>query len=215
MSKGFFEFMQNWKLLFSLFWTFFKIGPVTFGGGYAMIPLIEREVVENRGWISSKDITDVFAISESIPGAIAINSATLVGFRIARIPGAFAAMLGVLLPTFLIVIVLCITFLSVQDNPKVEAAFKGIRATTVALIVYAGIKIGKTAVFDKTTFATAAVTVASMVVMHINPIYIIIAGAGVGIIQILTKIKLGMKVSLGHEQPIKFKYKDYYLGDGI
>jgi chromate transporter len=208
----------SWSLLASIFWSFFKIGPVTFGGGYAMIPLIEREVVDRRQWVSTKDITDVFAISESIPGAIAINSATFVGFRIAGIRGAIAAMAGVLLPTFLIVIALSILFLKVQDNPKIEAAFRGIRASIVALIVFAGYKIGQTAVIDKTTLGTVIVTVVVLLVSHINPILIILLGAAAGIVLIQIKKKLGMEVRYEkehHAKDSKYKYTDYYLGDGI
>src|SRR4051812_20212818 len=96
----------QWKMLFQLFWTFFKIAPVTFGGGFAMIPLIEKEVVEKRKWLKSEDVTDVFALSQSVPGAVAINSATFIGQRIGGIKGAIAAMIGVSLPTFLIVLTL-------------------------------------------------------------------------------------------------------------
>lgn len=207
----------SWKLLGQIFWSFFKIGPVTFGGGYAMIPLIEREVVDKRKWVKNKDIADIFAISESIPGAIAINSASFVGFRIAGIPGALAALTGVLLPTFAIVIGLCIVFLQVQHNPKIEAAFRGIRATTVALIVYAGIKIGKTAVLDKTTLFVVMGTVVAMLFGHMNPIVIIVAGAVLGIGIIWLKKKLGIQVNLEHEESgaPRYKYTDYYLGDGI
>ncbi|WP_159887797.1 chromate transporter [Paenibacillus puerhi] len=206
----------SWRLLGQIFWSFFKIGPVTFGGGYAMIPLIEREVVDHRGWVKNKDIADIFAISESIPGAIAINSASFVGFRIAGIPGALAAMSGVLLPTFLIVIGLCIAFLQVQHHPKIEAAFQGIRATTVALIVYAGIKIGKSAVLDKTTMAIVIGTVVAMLFSHMNPIVIILSGAVLGIGLVQLKGMLGMKVDLEKEsaEP-RYTYTDYYLGDGI
>lgn len=205
----------SFRKLLEIFWAFFKIGPVTFGGGYAMIPLIEREVVEKKKWVSSEDIADVFAISESIPGAIAINSATFVGYKIARLPGAIAALAGIVLPTFLIVIALCIAFLKVQDNPKVEAAFQGIRAATVALIVFAGLKIGRTAVLDKTTLGTVIVTVAILLFAHLNPVLIIVFGAIAGIVMVKIKKRLGIETKLERENTIKYKYKDYYLGDGI
>ncbi|WP_248927460.1 chromate transporter [Paenibacillus hamazuiensis] len=213
----------QWKLLFGIFWSFFKISPVTFGGGYAMIPFIEREVVERRGWIRSKDIADVFAVSESVPGAIALNSATFVGYRIAGIPGAIAALCGVLFPAFLIVTGLCIAFIEFQDHPKVMAAFKGIRAATVALIVYAGFKIARTAVVDKTTLLTVALTVLLMLWSHLNPILLIMLGAVLGIVFVRIKIKLGYEVPIEKEEEeeakpvvqVQYKYTDYYLGDGI
>jgi chromate transporter len=202
------------KLLVQIFITFFKIGPVTFGGGYAMIPLIEREVVEKRGWVKTQEITDIFAVAESVPGAIAINSATFIGYRVAGVAGAIAAMAGVLLPTFFIVVMLSLFFLQVQDNPKVEAAFVSIRATIVALITYAAIKIGKTAVIDKTTIVLIVVTVAVMYFVHIHPVLLIVSGGLVGIGIIRLKKRLGMKIRLEKEEGMKLN-KDYYLGAGI
>lgn len=141
----------QWKTLLQLFWTFFKIAPVTFGGGFAMIPLIEKEVVEKKKWLKSEEVTDVFALSQSVPGAVAVNSATFIGHRIAGMKGAMAAMIGVTLPTFLIVLLLGILYFFIQDNPKIESAFISIRASIVAIIAYAAIKIGKTAIVDKST----------------------------------------------------------------
>lgn len=186
--------------LLQIFLTFAKIGPMTFGGGYAMIPLIEKEVVERKGWVKESDIADVFAISESIPGAIAINSSTFVGYKIKGIPGAIVAMLGILLPTFLIVLILCIAFLSVQGNPYIEAAFKGIRAAIVALITYAGIKIGRTGVFDKSTLAIAIGTTFLLLIFHMNPILLIVCGAFVGISVNQLKRIFGYKVLLEKEE---------------
>ena len=98
----------NLKLLIEIFTTFFKIGAFTFGGGYAMIPLIEREVITNKGWIKNEEeIIDVFAVAESIPGAIAINSSTFVGYKIAGRIGAITAACGVILPSFIIINLLC------------------------------------------------------------------------------------------------------------
>src|SRR3954447_26324118 len=134
---------MNWKvqriLLFQIFWSFFKISPVTFGGGFAMIPLIIKEIVEKRKWLENDDINDVIALSQTVPGAVAVNSSTFVGYRIGGIRGALAAMIGVSLPTFLIVLTLGISYFFIHDNPKLEAAFVSIRATIVAIIVYAAI----------------------------------------------------------------------------
>ena len=161
------------NLIFQIFLTFFKIGPTTFGGGYAMIPMIEREVVTKKKWVKRSDITDVFAIAESVPGAIAINSATFIGYQIAGRKGAIAALLGILLPTSTIVILLSIGYLYVQDNPRVDAAFQGIRPAIVALITYAGYKIGQTAIYDKTTIVTMVLTVCILISFQIHPVLII------------------------------------------
>lgn len=186
------KFREN--LIVQIFLTFFKIGPTTFGGGYAMIPMIEREVVTKKKWVKRSDITDVFAIAESIPGAIAINSATFIGYQIAGRRGAIAALLGILLPTFTIVILLSIGFLYVQDNPKVDAAFQGIRPAIVALITYAGFKIGQTAIYDKTTIVTMVLTVCILLFLQIHPVLIILVGILTGFILVKAKEALGMKV---------------------
>lgn len=203
----------NWKLLWRIFVSFLKIGPVTFGGGYAMIPLIEREIVTNRKWIREEDIADIFAVSESIPGAIAINSATFVGYRVAGVKGAVAALLGVLLPTFLIVLGLCIAFLQVRDNPKIVAAFHGIRPAVVALIVYAAIKIGHTAVIDKTTLVTVVVAAAFLMVFHLHPVAVIAGGALIGILLVKVKESMGHSGMLDRDQ--QNPSYGYMFGDGI
>ncbi|MFA9556782.1 chromate transporter [Evansella sp. AB-rgal1] len=184
------------KLLGQIFLSFLRIGPVTFGGGYAMIPLIEREVVTKRKWLTLSDVTNVFALAESVPGAIAINSATFIGHRIAGVRGAICAMLGVLLPTFVTVIVLSVLFFSLQGNPHLESAFMGIRAAIVALIVYAGIKISQTAIFDKTNFTLMAVMLLILLFAHIHPVVIILCGALLGIAIIKLKKKLGLAIQL-------------------
>lgn len=206
--------MKEWKVLFQLFWTFLKISPITFGGGFAMMPLIEKEVVEKRKWLKSEDITDVFALSQSVPGAVAINSATFIGHRIGGAKGAIAAMIGVSLPTFLIVLVLGVLYFFVQDNPKVEAAFISIRASIVAIIAYAAIKTARTAIVDKSTFGIMIVGIPSLFFIH--PVISIVAGAFAGMMIIFIKMKLGYKI----EKDRKVEKKDenefeYYMGAGI
>jgi chromate transporter len=206
---------EQWKLLFQLFWTFFKISPVTFGGGYAMIPLIEKEVVEKRKWLTNEDVTDVFALSQSVPGAVAINSATFIGHRIAGLRGAIAAMVGVSLPTFLIVLTLGIFYFFIQDNPKIEAAFLSIRASIVAIIAYAAIKIGKTAIVDKSTWGIMVIGVP--VLFFIHPIIAILLGALTGVVSIFIKKKLGCPIKLNKkEEKNDFEHElDYFRGAGI
>ncbi|WP_163537986.1 chromate transporter [Gracilibacillus sp. YIM 98692] len=193
----------NWKYLMQIFCSFFKIGPVTFGGGYAMIPMIEREVVERRKWVKTKDVSEIFAIAESVPGAIAINSATFIGFRLAGVRGAIAAMTGVLIPTFLIVVALSILFLFVKDNPYVESAFVAIRASIVALILFAAYKIGLTAVYDKTTVVITAFTVGILFFLHLHPVLIILSGIGVGVLVVKIKDWFGIVTRLEKDEEIK------------
>lgn len=193
----------KWKLILSIFLSFLKIGPVTFGGGYAMIPLIEREVVEKRKWVRTKDVTEIFAVAESIPGAIAINSATFIGYRIAGVTGAVTALLGVLLPTFMIVVALSILFTLVQDNPIIEAAFTGIRAAIVALIAYAAYKIGLTAVYDKMTLIISGVTTGILFFFDLHPAFIIISGIILGIVLVRVRDLLGIATKLEKDENVK------------
>jgi len=168
-----------------------------------MIPLIEREVVTNKKWVKTEDVTDVFAIAGSAPGAIAINSATFIGYRIAGIKGAIAALLGVLLPTFTIVIILSMTFLYVQDNRYVDAAFQGIRPAIVALIAYAGYKIGLTSIFDKTTFVTAIASILLLTFLPIHPALIIVIGIVAGIM--IVKVKAAMGFTIHYDKHSKLE----------
>ncbi|MGM7723328.1 chromate transporter [Metabacillus sp. Hm71] len=187
---------EEWKRIAQLFWIFFKISPVTFGGGYAMLPIIEKEVVYKKKWAKREELTDVFAIAGTVPGAIAVNAATFIGHRIAGIKGAFAATLGTLTPTFIIVLLLTGMLASFQNNPHVEAAFYGIRASTVALIVYAGIKMSRTSLIDKTTTFLAVSMFIAMLLFHWHPVIIILLGAIVGILIIKVKEKLVVFVKL-------------------
>ncbi|MFB7139538.1 chromate transporter [Gottfriedia sp. NPDC056225] len=204
-----------WKLVLEIFWTFFKISPVTFGGGFAMIPVIEREVVIKRGWLKKQDVANVFAIAQSAPGAIAINSATFIGYRVAGLKGAITAMLGIMLPNFLIVISLCILFIHFQYNHTIEAAFKGIQASIVALITYAGYQIGCTAVFDKTTFFIVVVSILILLFSDINLIIIILSGGITGILSIKVKSWLGLMIKLEKVEIQEYKDSEYFMGDGI
>ncbi len=121
----------------SLFWTFFKIGAFTFGGGYAMIPLIQKEVVETKKWITDDDILEIIAIAESTPGPIAINSATFVGYRVCGVLGSFFATLGVVLPSFVIILAVSFVLEEFQHITAVQYAFNGIRAGVLALLLKA------------------------------------------------------------------------------
>ena len=127
--------MKNkWKTLWQVFATFFKIGAFTFGGGYAMIPLIQRETVDNHKWVTEDDILEIIAIAESTPGPIAINSATFVGYRTCGVLGSAAATLGVVLPSFAIIFAISFVLRQFQELKAVQYAFNGIRAGVMALL---------------------------------------------------------------------------------
>ena len=129
------------KKLIDLFLTFAKIGAFTFGGGYAMIPLIQKEAVENKKWISDDDVLEIIAIAESTPGPIAINSATYIGYRRAGVLGSAAATLGVVMPSFTIIYVISLFLDEFLKFELVAFAFRGIQAGVVYLILSAGLKM--------------------------------------------------------------------------
>ena len=128
---------EKLKTCLTLFLTFLKIGAFTFGGGYAMIPIIEKEMVEKHKWIKSEDILDIFAIAESTPGPIAINSATFIGYKIGGVFGSFCATFGVVLPSFVIISIISLVLREFSDIKAVQYAFNGIRAGVLALIIKA------------------------------------------------------------------------------
>ena len=122
-------------MLLELFTTFFKIGLFTFGGGYAMIPLIEREVIEKKRWVEKRDFLDMLVLAQSTPGPIAVNTSVFVGYKVAGTPGAVMATLGTVLPSFIVILLLALFFAEVRDNRYVDAAFRAMRPAVVALIV--------------------------------------------------------------------------------
>ena len=167
-----------------LFLTFAKIGVFTFGGGYAMIPLIQRETVENRGWISGEDILDVIAIAEATPGPIAINSATFIGRKVAGFRGALCATLGVVLPSF-IIISLVSTVLQLFDQEKaVRYAFIGIRAGVLALILKALVNLFRKCPKGWFSYAVMAAAFTAAAFLKVSAILIIAACALLGILMI-------------------------------
>ena len=129
-----------------LLWTFFKIGAFTFGGGYAMLPLIQSEVI-NRSWLTEQELVDFLAVSESTPGSFAVNVATYVGAEVGGLLGAFAATAGVVLPSFVIILVVAGFFAKFKSNKTVEGCMTGLRPAVVGLIGAAVISVGKTAFF--------------------------------------------------------------------
>ena len=174
--------MSRPKTLWQLFATLFKIGLFTFGGGYAMFPLLERELVEKRGWIEKEEFIDMVAIAESTPGPVAINTATFVGFRRAGIPGSLVATLGVCLASFLIIYAVSLFFDRFLSLSLV-AAFRGIQVCVVFLVFWAGIKlfrILKPGFFNAVVlfFVFACMTLFSLFSVRFSSIfYILIAGA--------------------------------------
>lgn len=180
------------KLLWEIYVTFLKLGTFGFGGGYSLIPLIEREIVENKKWIDKERLVDTFAVAECLPGAIALNASGFVGYSIAGVPGAIAAMLGNLTSPVLIVLTLAIMFQKFSTYTVVQNAFNGIRPAIIGLIAYAAYKIGKTSLKDKICIVIAIAAFVGVLFLHLHPIFLIILGAalGIGVMQIKERLLL-------------------------
>lgn len=168
--------------MFELFKTFFKIGAFTFGGGYAMIPLIQKETVEKHGWISDDDILEIIAIAESTPGPIAINSATFIGYRIAGILGAACATFGVVLPSFIIITAIAAILNEFQSIKAVQYAFFGIRAGVLALVLKALISMYKKCPKNKIAYAVMAFAFVAAAILSLNVLLVIIGCALIGLV---------------------------------
>ena len=173
--------MNKFKMCLSLFGTFFKIGAFTIGGGYAMLPLIQREVAEKRKWIEESTMLDIVAIAESTPGPIAINTATFVGTRAAGFWGAFSATLGTVLPSFIIISALSVVLSQLLEFEPVAFAFSGIRAGVIALIVKAFWGMAKQCPRNLFSLIMGIAAFCLVLFTEINIVYIILSGALIGI----------------------------------
>ncbi len=164
-----------------LFLTYLKIGLFTFGGGYAMIPLMKRELVDNRKWITEDDILDIFAVSETTPGPVAINSATFIGYKLKGFWGAFTATFGIVLPSFVIIVLISLIFDAFMSNRIIQYAFWGIRAGVLALIFNAFIMMFKKCPRHWLAYTIAAAAFILVAFLHINAIIVIIGSALLGL----------------------------------
>ena len=167
------------KVSLSLFATFFKIGLFTFGGGYAMIPMIEAEVVDKKRWLDKQQFLDLIAVAQTCPGVFAINISTFLGYKLCKNTGAVLAALGAGLPSFLIILLLAPVIHSVQDIPWVAACFRGIRPAVVALIAVPTFSLAKAAKINIMTCWIPILSALLIWAMGVNPVLVILA-AGFG-----------------------------------
>lgn len=172
-----------------LFKSIFKIGAFTFGGGYAMIPLIEKEVVENQKWLSKEEFMDILVVSQSFPGALAVNTSIFLGYRISGFCGAILALLGVVLPSFLIILIIAAFFMQFRDNYYVNAGFLGITAAVPMLVLIGALSLSKGLKRDMRTGITIVLGVLALTVFKINPIVVIIIAATYGVIFLREKVE--------------------------
>lgn len=161
------------------FLTFFKIGLFTIGGGYAMIPLIESEIIEKKKWVGKEEFLDLMAIAQSCPGIFAVNIAIFIGYRLRRTKGALVCCVGTALPSFIIILLIALFFHQFKDNQMVAAAFRGIRPAVVALIAVPTFNLAKKAKLNRFTFWIPIASALLIWLLGVSPILIILA-AGVG-----------------------------------
>ena len=173
------------KLCLRLFLAFLKIGAFTFGGGYAMIPLIEREVCEKRGWVEKDDMLEIVAIAESTPGPIAINAATYVGSRVSGLPGAAAATLGVVLPSFLIIFCLSFALERFSALRAVRYAFFGVRAGVLALVLKALVSMYKKCPRSAFSYVVMGLAFLAVAFGGVNAVWVVLGAAVSGLVYAL------------------------------
>ena len=161
------------------FSTFFKIGLFTIGGGYAMVPLIEEEVVNKKKWLNQEDFIDLLAVSQSAPGVFAVNISIFIGYKLKKFPGALALALGAILPSFLIILGIALFFHQFKGHEAVENIFKGIRPAVVALIAAPTFTLAKSAKINRYNLWIPIVSALLIWLLGVSPVYII-ALAGIG-----------------------------------
>lgn len=170
-------------LLLDLFCTFFRIGLFTFGGGYAMLPLLQREIVEKKHWATEEELLDYFAVGQCTPGIIAVNTATFVGFKEKKLSGAIFATLGIVSPSLVIITVIAALLSNFAHIAAVQNAFAGIRVAVCVLILNSIVKLWKKSVVDKLTLGVfIGVFLGSVLLSHVSPVVFIVAAAVLGIV---------------------------------
>ena len=178
------------KLLLEMFLTFAKVGVMTFGGGYAMLPILQREIVENKGWATEEELMDYFAIGQCTPGVIAVNTATFIGQKLTGTSGAIFATLGVVFPSLVIISLLAGVIEAFSHLVCVQNAFGGIRVCVCVLITNAVVKLYKKAVVDIPTFIIFVAVALGSVLLDLSPVVFVILAAVCGI---LLKVMGGKK----------------------
>ena len=179
------------KTLLELFLAFARIGGLTFGGGYAMLPMLQREAVEKNAWVTEEELMDYYAVGQCIPGVIAVNTAVFIGTKAKGLAGAIAASLGVISPSIVIIVAIAAFIQSFSELPIVQNAFAGIRVGVCVLILSAVLKLFKKAIVDKFTLGLFAVVFLLSIFTDISPIVFVIVSAIAGIVVHALSIKGG------------------------
>ena len=170
------------KTLIDLFFTFCRIGGLTFGGGYAMLPMIQKEIVEEKKWATEEEVLDYYAVGQCTPGIIAVNTATFIGYKVQGIIGAIVATLGVVFPSLIIITIIAALLKNFASYAIIQHAFSGIRVVVIALIISAILKLAKTSIKNSITLIIAILAFISVAFVNLSPIYIVVASGCVGLI---------------------------------
>ena len=179
------------SIFLELFISFAKVGVMTFGGGYAMLPILEREIIDNKSWVDREELMDYYAVGQCTPGIIAVNTATFVGKKKAGIVGGICATLGVVFPSVVIITLIAALLRNFADIPAVKSAFAGIRVCVCVLIFNSVVKLWKSAVKDKLSVIIFLVIFAVGVLFDISPIICVLISAAAGIVSfVITEKKL-------------------------
>lgn len=176
------------KKLIELFISLFKIGAFTFGGGYAMIPLIEEEIVNNNGWLSKEEFVDVLVVAQSLPGALAVNASIFLGYKISGIFGAITALLAVILPSFFIILIIAIFFMQFRDNYYINAGFQGITAAVPMLVLVGAFSLSKGLSKNIRTLLTIIIALIALIFFNIHPVLVLVLAGLYGAIFLRGKV---------------------------
>ena len=168
--------------LLTLFLSFAKVGVTTFGGGYAMIPILEREIVDTKGWASSEELMDYYAVGQCTPGVIAVNTATFIGYKVAGVPGGIVATLGVVFPSVVIISLIAGILTNFADIPAVKSAFAAIRVCVCVLIFNAVLKLWKGAVKDRAALVIFAAVFVLSLFLNLSPVVFVLLCAVAGVL---------------------------------
>jgi len=170
------------KKLFEIFVAFAKVGVMTFGGGYAMLPIIEKEIVENKAWVNGEEVMDYYAVGQCLPGAIAVNTAVFIGHKMKGRPGGVAAALGMVTPSLIIICLIASILTNFSDLPVVQSAFAGVRVCVCVLILNSVIKLWKNAIKDKMALLLCLAVFALSAFADVSPVVLVISCAVAGIL---------------------------------
>ena len=169
------------KIYWELFSAFFRMGAVTFGGGYAMLPILQREVVDGKGWCTNEELTDYFAIGQCTPGIIAVNTATFIGFKQEGVTGAVVATYGLVAPSFIVIGVIAALLQNFANYAVVQNAFAGIRVAVTVLILNAVVKLLKSSVVDKLTACVFLAVGVAAFFLDLSPVIFVLLAGGLGV----------------------------------